>query len=255
MNHDWRDARVFFASDLHAGDGGPADDFARHAPLFDEFLRRLLPTRHRLALAGDVEENWQFGPVPIARTYGAIGRALGRLVEEGRLVYNPGNHDEEAAGFPILAGLRWTAPAVTIETAAGRIWVEHGHRFDPWNRDPGWQHRLLLAAAKVAERIYPDADVLDGHRAPSDRRGPDRDARMLEGARSILVGSGLAGVVMGHTHRGGQWKVETPAGPRSYVNCGAWVSSVTPGVGIADEGGIRYLQVNPAAPPWAALFG
>lgn len=255
MNYNWRDACVFFASDLHAGDGGPADDFARHAPLFGEFLRRLLPTRHRLALVGDVEENWQFGPVPIARTYGAIGRALGRLVEEGRLVYVPGNHDEEAVGFPILAGLRWAAPAATIETAAGRIWVEHGHRFDPWNRNPGWQHRLLLAGAKVLERVHPDADALDRYRRPADRRGHDRDRNLLEGARGILVGSSLAGVVLGHTHRAGRWAIETPAGPRIYVNDGAWVGNVTPSLGVADAGGFRVVQVNPASPPWRELFG
>jgi UDP-2,3-diacylglucosamine pyrophosphatase LpxH len=254
MTRDWRGRRVYFVSDLHAGAGGPADDFGKHASLFSSFLWRLLPTTGCLVLAGDVMELWQFRPSSIVKERSAIGRMFGRLIEEKRLHYCPGNHDEEGAAVPLLAGLEWASPAVTIETDCGRIWAEHGSRFDPWNRNPGWQHRLLLAAAKIAERVSPNADVLDRYRRPADRTGPSRDAKMLAGAHGILAGSGLAGVVLGHTHRGGRWSIPTPAGERPYLNCGAWTETATPGIGIADHGGLRYVAVTGSGAEWRALF-
>lgn len=255
MTRDWRGRRVFFVSDQHKGAGGPADDFAKHAALYSEFLRRLLQTSGCLAHLGDGEELWQFGSTEIAKEYGAIGRLYGRLIEDDRFHATEGNHDEEATALPILAGLKWASPAVTIETDCGRIWGEHGNRWDPWNRTPGWAHRFLLMALKGIEKVAPDADVLDEYRRPPDRKGPSRDAKLTAGARAVLVGSSLSGVVMGHSHRGGSWKIETPAGPRAYVNCGAWTESCIPGVAIADANGLRYLEVDPGNPRWDILFG
>jgi len=256
MTRTWKNYRVLVLSDAHAGGGGEADDFRQHSKLFETLLRKALDSRVCLVFPGDIIELWQFRIDEILRQYGAIFRMAGRLAEEGRLHFCHGNHDEEAAAIAELLGLGWTSAAVVVETGPGRWWIEHGHRYDPHNRQPSWAHRLLLAGAKVLEKINPNADVLDRYKPASARKAApiETDPLAVNAQRLLTLGS-LSGVVMGHTHRGGIWEVHTPRGPRPYGNCGAWTESCTPGCIVLEGGDMRYVEIHPKAPPWGALFG
>lgn len=235
MIHRWESC--LFLSDIHAGGGGNADDLTRWAWLLERLLNRCIEEKMPVAALGDILELWQFTPDAIRRTHSTAIDPLWRLISEGLGVYVPGNHDHEGAALCETAGVDFVAPTVIIESQGKKYYAAHGHMWDRWNRKPGWGHRLLLAATKKIEKVWPNVDVIDGRRA-ADRRAPKDESQdpLYKGAQTILNTGRYEGVIFGHTHRAGLWNLGSDTFPLWYANCGAWTNARTPSVVLLRDG-------------------
>jgi predicted phosphodiesterase len=123
-----QDKLVVF-SDLHLGDGGKDDDFARNARLYVEALEAYYaPREYILALNGDIEELARFSLASIATRWLEVYRAWAGFAERRALFKLAGNHDlallRRRPGelpFPVGESLR-------VEIAEKRLWLFHGHQ-------------------------------------------------------------------------------------------------------------------------------
>ncbi len=87
-------------SDLHFGDGGPADDFRDNIEPMKRLLTHYLENNYRIILLGDIEELWQFDLDMIEKEYDEEIYSLFRKFETERIIRVFGNHDKEWASSP-----------------------------------------------------------------------------------------------------------------------------------------------------------
>ena len=121
--------RYVIFSDLHMGDGSSKDDFRRNSALFRCLLEKFyLPGQYRLLLNGDIEELQRFSYKKIRAAWTEIYDLLTVFHRNSMLLKTIGNHDlllEHPHGpesdFPVH-------PGVVLETAAGDIFIFHGHQ-------------------------------------------------------------------------------------------------------------------------------
>jgi len=121
--------RLVVFSDLHLGDGGKDDDFARNARLYVEALEAYYtPREYLLALNGDIEELARFSLASIATRWLEVYRAWAGFAERQALFKLAGNHDlallRRRPGelpFPVGESLR-------VEIGEKRLWLFHGHQ-------------------------------------------------------------------------------------------------------------------------------
>jgi len=121
--------RLAVFSDLHLGDGGADDDFARNADLYAAALERYYdPLKFILVLNGDIEELMRFPHARIERSWQWIYALWRTFAGRNALYKTVGNHDQrllrgEGSGlpFPVSASLR-------VEAGEKRFWVFHGHQ-------------------------------------------------------------------------------------------------------------------------------
>lgn len=210
----------YFISDLHIGDTGRADDFNREEELIN-FLDYVQARDGRLFLVGDIIEGLQ---MCLKKIVWNRSKLLQRLFTDFTFHYIVGNHDylPFARYFP-------------SEWREAGIIIQHGHQFDKYNREPNtcigrWGAKL----GGFFERIlHPDSDrwcmellELRKHITPAAEGYPGTYGEYIKGAESLLQKAPQADVViMGHTHRGGIWKL--PHGG-IYANCGAWCGVAYP---------------------------
>ncbi len=108
---------IVFFSDLHMGDGGPADNFAKNSVLFRKTLKHYIDDNFLIILVGDIWELWQFTKEEIALAYPEI---YFPLLDRIQLA---GNHDRELKYRESL-----------LITGNENILVIHGHQGD-WIND------------------------------------------------------------------------------------------------------------------------
>lgn len=249
---------LYFVSDLHLGDGSPADDFAEgcHLRAFEWFLEHEVEADGgELILLGDVFELWQCNLTHIRRHYGTFADRLFNY----RLVR--GNHD---AALRTPSEWHWPAGTAPI------ILAEHGHRADLWNSRLGFIGRAVTVVAGILERLgWRDIDQTTWRwkHLPTPVSHPDRfpDDHYADYARRRSRETGARIVILGHTHRpclrqlpakhslsrpsersggpgaafggrGEAGEVESD-GVTIYANCGAWVRKDLPGsfIRLADR--------------------
>ena len=87
-------------SDLHFGDGGPADDFRDNIEPMKRLLTHYLENNYRIILLGDIEELWQFDLDMIRKEYDEEIYSLFRKFETERIMRVFGNHDKDWASPP-----------------------------------------------------------------------------------------------------------------------------------------------------------
>jgi UDP-2,3-diacylglucosamine pyrophosphatase LpxH len=162
--------RYTVISDLHLGDGGPADQFDTlgSAPLLERLLQSVEadPDCH-LVLLGDTFEFWQFGLEAICSRYERLLELLQCLARDGRLSWVIGNHDYE---LPYLKTDRWFGdfpftqafdlPELGLHAVHGHMQDPHPERMVPL---PGHERefevsRELVYYVKYLEHVYPDAE-------------------------------------------------------------------------------------------------
>ncbi len=148
-----KDWRLIF-SDHHIGPGGKVDDFKHRGPLM-----RLLMWAHamgirEIVIVGDFLELWQFTLDQILEHNAELFRFM---QEHFKIIYVAGNHDWLTLAFGTIPILE--VKAVENVMLPGDIWVEHGHRFDPFNKPGSNTGRRITKIAGVLEQMgYEDID-------------------------------------------------------------------------------------------------
>jgi UDP-2,3-diacylglucosamine pyrophosphatase LpxH len=128
--------RIVVFSDLHLGNGGPTDDFADNARLFEQVVRdHYLSEGYTLILNGDIEELQRFRLKDILSKWSRVYALFDAFKQDGRLYRLVGNHDmalldRSDHGFEVHHALRFAYRGQTI-------FVFHGHqtsiRFERFN--------------------------------------------------------------------------------------------------------------------------
>ncbi len=210
---------LYFASDLHLGDGSAADDFAEgaHRAAFEWFLRHEVePEGGRLVLLGDVFELWQCELSHIRKHYGALFWQLHNY----RLIR--GNHD---AAYRKPPEWRWPSGRRPL------LLAEHGHQADPLNSSLGFVGRVVTAAAGILERLgWRDVDQSNWRwkLMPTPVTRPDRfrAEHYPNYVRKRAQETGARIVILGHTHKPRLTRLDDGT---LYANSGCWVHPAFPG--------------------------
>ncbi|MCU0237128.1 MAG: metallophosphoesterase [Acidobacteria bacterium] len=121
--------QVVVFSDLHLGDGGAADDFAKNAPILRAVLGDFYEKQgYILVLNGDIEELARFSLASIATRWLDIYALWSRFAARDAFFKLAGNHDlallRRRPGdlpFPVRESLR-------LEIGEKRLWLFHGHQ-------------------------------------------------------------------------------------------------------------------------------
>ena len=178
-------------SDLHLGNGGRDDDFARNARLYLEALETYYaPQGFLLALNGDIEELARFPLASIVRHWNDVYRSWRTFADRGALFKLAGNHDlallrRRPADLPFPVG-----EALRLEIGGKRLWLFHGHQTSRWN----WAFQAL-GAALLRWLLHP-LGIGNYTVAGSSRRRFNVERRAYLHARARKMA-----VCIGHTHR------------------------------------------------------
>lgn len=174
-------SKTVILSDLHIGDMSDADDFYTSGN-FEKFISFLEFIKNdeeveKIVIAGDFFELWQCKVEKILQMYVDLWKVFLKLKETGKkIIYIPGNHDSlpfaklvyKATPFP-FGPIQLTDKYDIDEEKKlifpyyfeKNIWIEHGHRFDKYNRDvstlaggfQGVLGRFIAKAIGVIERM------------------------------------------------------------------------------------------------------
>ncbi len=178
-------------SDLHLGNGGRDDDFARNARLYADALEKYYaPQGFMLVLNGDIEELARFPLASIVRRWGEVYRSWRTFADRGALFKLAGNHDlvllrRRPGDLPFPVG-----EALRLEIGAKRLWLFHGHQTSRWN----WAFQAL-GAVLLRWLLHP-LGIGNYTVARSSRRRFNVERRAYLHARARKMA-----VCIGHTHR------------------------------------------------------
>ncbi len=178
-------------SDLHLGDGGKDDDFAKNGRLFAEALEKhYAPAGSLLVLNGDVEELARFSLAAVASRWLDIYRAWQAFADRGALFKLVGNHDlallrRRPADLPFPVG-----ESLVVEIGGRRLWLFHGHQTSRLN----WAFQTL--GVLLLRWLFHPLGIGNYTVAHSSRRrfNVERRAYLYARARRIAA-------CIGHTHR------------------------------------------------------
>ena len=189
----------YFISDLHIGGDG-ALAHCKFEPELVAFLAEIAagPTPAELVIVGDAFGLWELTEQPddaagklhvIEANHPDLFRQLRATGERVKITLLPGNHDYDLACVPAYAEALARnnvhlepVESITREVAGRRLWIEHGHQHDGFNRFPDFGNRWALpfgyfvtsgvvaAAGKGADRtkskwlddvesVYPNQDI------------------------------------------------------------------------------------------------
>ncbi len=225
--------RTIFLSDFHIG-----------AKAFDaEALLSFLKSNEceTLYLVGDIIDGWKLAKRwHWNETVNKIFDELARKVDHGtKLVYLPGNHDEEVRTLPLLRKLRFSRRMkITIRNrmvhrcANGRRFlVMHGDQFD---------RRLISGTvSRISDRLYDlFLDLIGGHSHTTvlidgelrkfslakylSKQG-QKALHFLNNFEKAVVREarteGVHGIICGHTHIPALKQISDI----TYANCGSWL--------------------------------
>jgi len=145
-------------SDLHFGDGGPADDFRHNVEAMKRLLSHYLENDYRIILLGDIEELWQFDLDMITKEYDEEIYSLFRKFEADRIIRVFGNHDQEWASLddPAMKNPRkhkGAPEALKMKDSNGniKILLVHGHQGNIESDKNSWSSKFFVRVYKVFE--------------------------------------------------------------------------------------------------------
>jgi UDP-2,3-diacylglucosamine hydrolase len=217
---------AYFLSDVHLGEGSPAEESAKHEKLF-AFLSEVESKGKSFVLVGDIFDFWYEWHSVIPKQHFDLLCHLRRLSDAGvALHYLPGNHDFRLTGFlEKELGIVVYRSEAEFQIGEQRIYVYHGDGIVA--RDTGYRLLKRVMRNSVVQRLFrwlhPDlAMALARVTSRSSRTtNPYRasDEADYEAFAKHQLAHGFQGVVMGHSHHPRQ--VEFPDG--IYVNLGDWI--------------------------------
>lgn len=144
--------RYVIMSDMHIGDGGPADDldYSKNKETLLRALDYYKNNGFKLILLGDVEELWQFDLYRIVNKYEKDLYAKFREFSDGRIYRVFGNHDMDwQLQDPIKEERReagWAAEALKMKDKNGKtsIILIHGHQGSILSERYSWISRVFV---------------------------------------------------------------------------------------------------------------
>ena len=178
-------------SDLHLGDGGRDDDFARNARLYVEVLEKhYAPSGSLLVLNGDIEELARFPLAAIATRWLEVYRAWQSFADRGALFKLAGNHDlallrRRARDLPFPVG-----ESLVVDIGGRRLFLFHGHQTSRLN----WVFQTL--GVLLLRWLLRPLGIGNYTVARSSRRRFHVERRAYLFARARRVAA-----CIGHTHR------------------------------------------------------
>ncbi len=189
-------------------------------------------------LVGDVLDFWRLrrGPSWRPSQTEVVKELLAKAQHGARIVYIPGNHDDEMRAF---AGTKLGPVEIRLrdihETAAGRRFlVIHGDEFDVVMRKARWLavlgdigYDIALAANAVLNTVRRAFGLPYWSLSAYLKYKVKRAVSYIGNFESLLVEearrSGTEGVICGHIHHASMMQIEG----MDYINTGDWVESGT----------------------------
>ncbi len=242
---------IVIISDMHFGEGAKdgADNFYQHLERFEAFLNDVVYRRNaQLIVAGDAFEMWQGEPGKIFQAYAEL---LSGMRDRGT-IFITGNHDYGLHGLnkaaSAISGLDFFAQfesELVLTRNGERMWVGHGHQFDPVN-DPtspvgkiatlitGALERKIGNSVETSEGARSTEDVLlkpfdkakellsiparkfKEFRSPASNQ--KRQPEIYEKLHGFLRAEAFDRAAIGHTHFPGAVTIEGG----TILNTGAW---------------------------------
>ncbi len=145
-------------SDLHFGDGGPADDFRNNIEAMKRLLHHYSENDFRIILLGDIEELWQFDLDMIKKRYDTEIYNLFRKFDNKRVIRVFGNHDKDwdYPHDPVMSNPEKTQGAPeALKMKDGKndpcILLVHGHQGNIESDKNSWSSKFFVRAYKVIE--------------------------------------------------------------------------------------------------------
>jgi len=242
---------VFIASDLHAGDRGVRDNFARPVdklPVFNAFLDYVVAEKGKLVIAGDLFDFWQ---VNLSKAI-VVNRVLLDRLAQMQAAYIVGNHDSDLRYFVGTGFLRHPffnrmCMHATGQIAGRKFLVLHGHEADPYCKSDTPDMGRITAIASglledkaggpvedgvcVEDRFIGRLEWLAGWYSRIFKGGKDRFGELHANMRKVRDERKVDVLITGHTHmagRIGDW----------YYNSGSWARDLDSFVRINDDGTI-----------------
>lgn len=128
INISDQDRFVIF-SDLHLGNGGINDDFAKNAELFDFVLNNYyLKKNYKLILNGDIEELYKFSLKSVFKKWEQIYKTFDKFYQQTGLYKIIGNHDyllryikDLPYEYPVIDSLK-------LNYNGSEVFIYHGHQ-------------------------------------------------------------------------------------------------------------------------------
>ena len=247
--------RTAFLSDIHLG--------AREcrADLLLEFLQRV--QMRELYLVGDVIDVWS-----MRRSFywpqlhnNVLRTILGKAKHGTRVIYVPGNHDEEFRDLDgaVFGNLEVHRECVHTTASGQRMLISHGDAFDANVKFSRWlaalgsgMYDMSLALNRCVNRVrraagFPYWSLASYLKGKSGSAG--EYVRLFENAAAHAAQRrGLDGIICGHIHRPANREL---FGVR-YCNTGDWVENCS---ALIEEGNgeLRLWQIADWAEESAAL--
>ena len=266
LEHEKTMRPIFVVSDLHAGDGGPCDNFAHAANgqrevEFAYFLDYVAKENGRLIVAGDLLDFWQANMSKVLdRRYTLLDR-LSRMGAR----YVIGNHDIDLRYFansmlsphPFITGVR---TRYLISVAGRNILIVHGHEEDPYccNDYPDLgRASAIYTGMKERRNGSPFVDGKLGTYGVETRtlgrlswvgkvwrkltlRTPARQV-IRKNVQSTKECHRVDALIFGHTHEPGTF-ANPSRKPLGIYNAGSWCGSVPSFVRITPDGIIEVFD-------------
>ncbi len=191
-------------SDLHFGNGGPADDFRHNIETLKRLLSHYLVKDFHLILLGDIEELWQFDLDMITKEYDEEIYSLFRKFEADRIIRVFGNHDQEWASpdDPAMKNPRkhkGAPEALKMKDSNGniKILLVHGHQGNIESDKNSWISKFLVRGIFKHIESFAKSLKLYGHpSATKSQVTKDYEQVMYAWAKQNKVI-----LICGHSHR------------------------------------------------------
>lgn len=184
-------------SDLHLGDGGKADNFARNEETMICALTHYKNNGYSIILLGDIEEFWQFDFIKIRNRYNKNIYELLRSFPINTVHRVFGNHDIEWVSFPDPVkdtSNRFLGPPEAVMLDKDILLV-HGHQGDELSDKKVWSSRYWV---RVFKKIEPLARKFgyENYAATKSQIPKDRERVYYTWAKDNKMI-----LICGHTHR------------------------------------------------------
>ncbi|MCK4358843.1 MAG: metallophosphoesterase family protein [Candidatus Cloacimonetes bacterium] len=190
-------------SDLHFGDGGPADDFRHNVETLKRMLSHYLENDFRIILLGDIEELWQFDLDMIKKQYDEKIYSLLRKFETDRVIRVFGNHDREweSPHDPVMSNPEITKGAPEALKMSDKnndpfILLVHGHQGNIESDKNSWSSKFFVRLYKVVEPCLKRLNIGTHPPAIKSQVTKDYEQIMYAWAKKNQVI-----LICGHSHR------------------------------------------------------
>ena len=177
-------------SDLHMGNGGRNDDFARNAELFNTAISDYLAKGYGLILNGDVEELHKFTWRQIFQARRDTFSLFDSFAEKGKLIKTVGNHDSR-----LIMDLRDHYPyqmdtVINMSGLEYPVLIYHGHQVSAL-------YERFNDISRLGVRYFAmPLGIMNYSVAHDSRKRHYMEKRIYEYSRRERIVS-----IIGHTHR------------------------------------------------------